>query len=185
MFGPGTRMLLQTAAMAATALVAGGCAQQVDGIAQPARSADADAGRGYGYTENRCGLLADSAVQDVLAADDVVRPYSGAVCQYVLTRADGMVDVTFAWFDTGDLDRERAVAQQRGAEISETVIERKPAFLARPGATGSGCAATAAAGGGVLSWWVQVRHGQRSAGGPSDSCPDAEKLLSATLKSDM
>ena len=46
--------------------------------------------------------------------------------------------------------------------------------------TGAGCSATAAAGSGVLSWWVQVR-------GKSDvdTCKDAEKLLAATLSSEL
>jgi Protein of unknown function (DUF3558) len=167
-------------AVAATVTAAAGCAQQVDGAARPARSLDAAAERSYGYIDNRCGLLTDSSVQELLAAEDVVRPYSGAVCQYILTRQDEMVDVTFVWFDTGDLDRERAVAVDRGAEVSDTVIERMPAFLARRDTTGAACAATAAAGGGVLSWWVQVRDK-----GQASPCPDAEKLLSATLKSDM
>lgn len=177
-------LVLRTVVAAAAATAVAGCAQQVDGIAQPASSVDADADRSYGYTDNRCGLLSDVSVQSVLGADEVVRPYSGAVCQYILSRHGDMVDVTFAWFDTGELDRERAVAVGRGAEVSDTVVERRPAFLARRDTTGSGCAATAAAGGGVLSWWVQVRATGRSGDG-RDTCPDAEKLLSATLKSDM
>ena len=46
--------------------------------------------------------------------------------------------------------------------------------------TGAGCSATAAAGPGVLSWWVQIR-GKSDA----DPCEDAEKLLAATLSSDL
>ena len=172
-------------------MAAAGCVQQVGGIAQPVRAAGADgyadAERGYGYTDNRCGLLTDDSVQSILAVDDVVRPYSGAVCQYVLTRGEAMIDATFAWFDSGDLGRERALALDRGAEVSDTVIERRTAFLARRDITGSACAATAAAGGGVLSWWVQVRGGGGKSGDPSgvDACPDAQKLLSATLRSDL
>ena len=166
--------------MAATVTAAAGCVQQTAGIAQPAGSTEADAQRSYGYVDNRCGLLTDDSVRGVLAADDVARPYSGAVCQYVLSRENSMVDVTFAWFDVGDLDRERAVAVDRGAQVEDTVIERRPAFLARRDTIGPGCAATAAAGGGVLSWWVQARDEPGA-----DVCRDAEKLLSATLKSDM
>lgn len=176
-----------TVAAATAVLAVAGCAQQVDGVAQPARSA---AERGYGFTDDRCGLLTDGSVRTALAADEVTRPYSGAVCQYVLSRAGVMLDVTFTWFDTGDLDRERAVAADRGAQISDTVVERRPAFLARRDTTGTACAATAAAGGGVLSWWVQTRGSERSdegkpGTGGADVCLDAEKLLSATLKSDM
>ena len=117
----------------------------------------------------------------------MVRPYSGAVCQYVLTRgrmlgagAPQVIDVTFSWFETGSLDRERELATERGATITEKVVERHDAFLARRDTTGAACSATAAAGTGVLSWWVQFR-GQTA----GDPCKDAEKLLSATLRSDM
>lgn len=170
------------AAAAVTVVVtSAGCAQSVTGTAMPAPSDSVpDPDRDYGYVDNRCGLLEDSTVSETLAADEVVRPYSGAVCQYVLMRGEVMVDVTFSWFDTGSLDRERRLATQRGAQVSDTVVERHPAFLARRSATGVACSATAAAGHGVLSWWVQYR-GQQS----GDPCVDAEKLLSATLSSDL
>jgi hypothetical protein len=97
-----------------------------------------------------------------------------------LARGSGIVDVTFAWYETGSLDRERILAGERGATITEKVVERHQAFLARRDTTGAACSATAAAGSGVLSWWVQYRD-QRS----GDPCQDAEKLLTATLKSDL
>ncbi|MBB2770876.1 DUF3558 domain-containing protein [Mycolicibacterium monacense] len=170
------------AAAAVTVVVtAAGCAHSVTGTAMPAQSdAVPDPDRDYGYVDNRCGLLEDSTVSETLDADEVVRPYSGAVCQYVLMRGEVMVDVTFSWFDTGNLERERTLAAERGAQVSDTVIERHPAFLARRSTTGVACSATAAAGSGVLSWWVQYR-GQKS----GDPCVDAEKLLSATLSSDL
>jgi hypothetical protein len=170
------------AATAVTVVVtAVGCAHSITGTALPAQSdAVPDPDRDYGYVDNRCGLLEDSTVSETLDADEVVRPYSGAVCQYVLMRNEVMVDVTFSWFDTGNLERERTLAAERGAEVSDTVVERHPAFLARRSSTGVACSATAAAGSGVLSWWVQYR-GQKS----GDPCVDAEKLLSATLSSDL
>jgi Protein of unknown function (DUF3558) len=170
------------AATAVTVVVtAAGCAHSVTGTALPAQSdAVPDPDRDYGYVDNRCGLLEDSTVSETLDADEVVRPYSGAVCQYVLMRNEVMVDVTFSWFDTGNLQRERTLAAERGAEVSDTVVERHPAFLARRSTTGAACSATAAAGSGVLSWWVQYR-GEKS----GDPCVDAEKLLSATLSSDL
>ncbi|MCV7255992.1 DUF3558 domain-containing protein [Mycobacterium hackensackense] len=157
-----------------------GCTQTVGGSAQSAAPGGPSDERSYGYADNRCGLLEDSTVAQTLGADNVVRPYSGAVCQYVLDREKDVVDVVFAWFDSGSLDRERALAGERGAQITDTVIERHKAFLARRDGIGVACSATAAGGGGVLSWWVQYRHRNNA-----DPCPDAEKLLSATLKSDL
>ena len=169
------------AVVAVTAVVTvAGCSQTVSGTARRAQSAVPDPNRSYGYVDDRCGLLVDGSIQQTIGADHIVRPYSGAVCQYVLARGSAMVDVTFSWYETGSLDRERVLATERGATITEKVIERHQAFLARRDTTGAACSATAAAGTGVLSWWVQFR-GQPN----GDPCKDAEKLLTATLQSDM
>src|SRR5258705_604565 len=157
-----------------------GCSQTVSGTALRAESGVPDPNRSYGYVDDRCGLLVDSSIQQTIVADHIARPYSGAVCQCVLARGSAMVDVTFSWYETGSLDRERSLATERGATVTEKVVERHQAFLARRDTTGAACSATAAAGTGVLSWWVQFR-GQRN----GDPCKDAEKLLTATLPSDM
>ncbi len=171
----------QVAVVAVIAVVTvAGCSQTVSGTARRAQFAVPDPNRSYGYVDDRCGLLVDSSIQQAMGADHIVRPYSGAVCQYVLARGSAMVDVTFSWYETGSLGRERALATERGATVTEKVVERHQAFLARRDTTGAACSATAAAGTGVLSWWVQFR-GQHS----GDPCKDAEKLLTATLQSDM
>src|SRR3954453_23244050 len=167
------------AAVTAVVTVAG-CSQTVGGTARREQTAVPDPNRSYGYVNDRCGLLVDSSIQQTIGADHIVRPYSGAVCQYVLARGSAMVDVTFSWYETGTLDRERALAEERGATVTEKVVERHQAFLARRDTTGAACSATAAAGTGVLTWWVPFR-GQRN-GGP---CADAEKLPPATLQADM
>ena len=175
------RRVKAVAVVAVTAVVTvAGCSQTVGGTARRAQPGVPDPDRSYGYVDDRCGLLLDSSIQEALGADSVVRPYSGAVCQYVLSRQSAMVDVIFSWFETGSLDRERALAHERGAQISDTVVERHQAFLARRDTTGLACSATAAAGPGVLSWWVQLRD---QTGG--DPCEDAEKLLSRTLSSEL
>lgn len=160
-----------------------GCATTVDGTPRRAQPDAPDPTRSYAYVDDRCGLLVDDSVQETLDADHVARPYSGAVCQYVLLRDDRTIDVTFSWFESGSLDRERALAIDRGATVIDSDIERHKAFVARRDTTGAACSATAAAGSGVVSWWVQFRGkpGDRS----GDPCVDAENLLSATLKSDM
>ncbi|MGE2732237.1 DUF3558 domain-containing protein [Mycolicibacterium vaccae] len=160
----------------AASLVA--CAQTVEGTAQRADASDPD--RSYGYVDDNCGLLDDASVQATLDADDLARPYSGAVCQYVASRGEVILDVTYSWFETGTLARERSLAETRGAAVTDIDIERRPGFAARRDITGAACSATAAAGSGVLSWWVQYR-GRES----GDPCVDAQRLLSATLRSDM
>lgn len=175
------RFFAAVAAAAVTAVVAvAGCSQTVSGTAHRAQSSVPDPNRSYGYVDDRCGLLVDGSIQQAMGADHIVRPYSGAVCQYVLARGSAIVDVTFSWYEAGSLERERGLAAERGASITDKVVERHQAFLARRDTTGAACSATAAAGTGVLSWWVQFR-GRRN----GDPCVDAEKLLTATLKSDM
>ncbi|HKV22242.1 MAG TPA: DUF3558 domain-containing protein [Mycobacterium sp.] len=178
------------AVAAVTAVVTiAGCAHTVTGTAQRATPAVPDPERSYGYVDNRCGLLEDSSIQEMLGADNVVRPYSGAVCQYVLERDSASVvgappgavlDVVYSWFEEGNVDRERALAEERGATVTDKVIERHQAFVARHDTNGAACSATTAAGTGVLSWWVQTR-GKTD----TDPCTDAEKLLAATLSSDL
>lgn len=163
-----------------TLMTAVGCSHTVSGTAQRVTHDDSASERRYGYAEDRCGLLQDSSIQQIVGADQLVRPYSGAVCQYVLTRASTFIDVTYAWFETGTLDRERALAQSNNAQISEVELDRHQAFLARRSVTGNACSATAATNPGVASWWVQIR-GDSS----TDPCQVAQTLLAKTLSSDM
>lgn len=175
--------LVAVVAVTASAAVAA-CSQTVGGSAQRSVTPIDKPGRSFGYVDNRCGMLADSSVQEAIDAQDVVRPYSGAVCQYVLERHSITIDATFSWYATGTMDRERAVAAARGAQISDTVVERHDAFLARRSVTGAGCSATTRSGSGaepgILTWWVQIRGHQTG-----DPCADAKKLLAATLSSEM
>src|SRR6478736_1523285 len=130
------------AVVAVTAVVTvAGCPQTVGGTARRGQSSVPDPNRSYGYVDDRCGLLVDGSIQQAIGADHIVRPYSGAVCQYVLARGSGpdvgagappmIVDVTFSWYETGNLDRERGFVFVNGAAITEKVIERHQAFLAR------------------------------------------------------
>lgn len=157
-----------------------GCSHTVDGTAERSELQAEESGRNFGYIDDSCGRLADSTVRDTIDAEEIVRPYSGAVCQYVLSRQDITIDATFSWFDTGTLERERAVAEARGAQISETMVLRYPTFLARTSSTGISCAATTSANPGVLSWWVQYRDEL-----DGDPCVEAKELLAATLNSEM
>jgi hypothetical protein len=171
---------LGVAAVVALTPLAGGCTQMVGGTAQRGLDFPERAANGYGFAGDRCGLLTDTTVASVLGATDIVRPYSGAVCQYVMERKTSIIDVTFSWFETGTLDRERALAQQNHAQLTDVVVQRHPAFLARRSVTGNACSATAATNPGVVSWWVQIRG---DAG--ADPCQEAQKLLAKTLTSDL
>lgn len=58
-------------------------------------------------------------------------------------------------------------------------MDRHEAFVVQRPDNLTACAATAGAGPGVLTWWVQFRP---KAGDP---CEAAEKLLSATVSADL
>jgi len=168
------------AVVAATALAAAvaACSHTVVGVAERARATVPNPDRGYGFAGDRCGLLHDDAVSELLGATTMVKPFSGSVCQYVLSTDAGVVDVVFTWFELGSIERERDVAVGRGARLRDTTMVRHPAFIAQRPTTPNACAATAAAGSGVLSWWVQFRQSR------GDACADAQTLLTATLSAD-
>lgn len=157
-----------------------GCSHTVNGTARRIASHnDGASGPGYGYSNGRCGMLQDISVQQVVGANRLVRPYSGAVCQYVLTRASTFIDVTYSWFESGTLVRERGVAQSSRAQISDVVIQSHQVFVARRPVTGNACSATAGTNPGVASWWVQIRGDS-----PTDPCQVAQTLLATTLSAD-
>lgn len=157
------------------------CTRTTAGDAQRARVSAPDPDRSYGYVDDRCGLLLDETVGEILDAETIARPYSGAVCQYVMAASDGgMIDVVYTWFESGTFERERELAEQRGAVVTDEDIARHPAFISRRPDNAAACSATAAAGTGVLSWWVQYRTDAAT-----DPCEAAENLLSATLSGDM
>src|SRR6476619_5929707 len=121
------------AAAVVTAVVAvAGCSQTVSGTARRAQSAVPDPNRSYGYVDDRCGLLVDGSIQQAIGADHIVRPYSGAVCQYVLARGSGpdvgagapplIVEVSCSWYETGNLDRERGLFFFNDTATTEKVI---------------------------------------------------------------
>jgi hypothetical protein len=167
------------AAVVAAAVAGPACSHAVGGTPQRAVGADA-AAHGYGYSQNRCGMLLDATVAEIIGGSHLVRPYSGAVCQYVIWRQGTTVDLVYSWFETGTLDRERALANQNHAQVSDIDLQRHAAFLARRAVTGNACSATAATKPGVASWWVQVRGAA-----PADPCKDAQQLLARTLSADM
>ncbi|GAB7072026.1 DUF3558 domain-containing protein [Mycobacterium hodleri] len=169
-----------TAAVAATAVVVvvAACSHTVAGVAERAHATVPNPDRSYGFVDDRCGLLHDEDLRKLQGAATMVKPFSGAVCQYVLSTDAGVVDVVFTWFERGSVDRERDVAAGRGARLQDKTVVRHPAFLAQRPSTPNACAATAAAGPGVLTWWVQFRQSL------GDACADAETLLTATLSAD-
>lgn len=164
----------------ATGVTAVGCADTVSGTAQRATQDAGASERGYGYTPDRCGLLQDASVRQIVGADQLVRPYTGAVCQYVLRKASTTIDLTYSWFQTGSLDRERGLAASNNAQITDIMVEHRQAFLARRSITGNACSATVATNPGVASWWVQIRGDW-----PTDPCQIAQTLLARTLSSDL
>jgi hypothetical protein len=175
---------LAIAVVASTLMTVAGCSRTVTGTAQRATQTPDISARGYGYANDSCGRLLDSTVQQLAGAEELVRTYSGAVCQYILMRQGHFIDLNYAWFEVGTLDRERSVAQADKAQVTEIEVERHNGFLARRTVTGSACAATAATTPGVASWWVQVRGDGRNETG-IDPCELAQRLLAKTLASDL
>jgi len=157
-----------------------GCSVTVAGTPQRVTDDAARSEHEYGYAADRCGMLSDVTVQGIVGGDKLLRPYSGAVCQYVLVRHSTFIDVTYSWFETGSLERERKMAQTNTAQITDMVVQRREGFIARSSVTGNACSATATTNPGVATWWVQTRG---DAG--IEPCRVAQALLDKTLSSDL
>ncbi len=106
-----------------------------------------DPDRSYGYVDDRCGLLRRQLDPgDCSAPISWCEPFSGAVCQYVLSTDAGVIDVVFSWFERA-ASTGNATLPPTGARAGTDKDggERHQAFLARRD-TPNACAATAAAG---------------------------------------
>ena len=161
-----------------------GCSQTVSGTrATGAVRPSPIPTRSYGYVDDRCGLLVDGSIQ----RGDRRRPHraalpqrcgSASTCWPVARRWSY---VTFSWCR----DRRASAANarlppERGATVTEKDVERHQSVSGASRHHRRGLFGHRGGGHRVLSWWVQFR-GQRN----GDPCKDAEKLLTATLQSDM
>lgn len=103
-----------------------------------------------------------------------VSSFSGAICRWYVS-ADPGYHVTFNWFETNTLRREKSVVEELGYRTEIVQIAQQTAVVStiavRPGL----CGVTANAPQGIFTWWVE------SSVARADVCAAPKKLMELIL----
>lgn len=164
---------------AAALLLAGptGCARTVDGAAVAPGETLNSSERGendkldpYGFANGQCGPLDEKTIVETVKAAQIYQNFFGALCYWVAADdAGNLTDLLYAYYEGGDVDRDRTSADGMGQKTADITINGRKGFTSI-GPGGSGCGVTVPAGTGSLTWWVQYRKG-------GDSCAAARQLV--------
>ncbi|MUM18269.1 DUF3558 domain-containing protein [Mycobacterium sp. CBMA271] len=171
------RIVVGLAAVAVLLVGPTGCARAVDGTAvTPGESLNASE-RGenskldpYGFANGQCGPLDEKTIVETVKAAQIYQNFFGALCYWVAADdAGNLIDLLYAYYEGGDVDRDRTAAAGMGQKTDDITINGRKGFTST-GPGGAGCGVTVPAGTGSLTWWVQYRKG-------GDSCAAARQLV--------
>lgn len=167
------------AVLAAIATLAG-CTQTVEGNAARPGSGDVprnnDSEREYPNLLKECEVLTEDILAETVGADplDIQSTFVGAVCRWQAANPAGLVDITRFWFELGNLDHERQVAERLEYQIEDKRVAGIQSFVMRPNDPNGACGVASDAAG-VVGWWVNPQS-------PGiDACGMALKLMELTL----
>jgi hypothetical protein len=167
-------------ALAAVAVLAGGCSQTVDGT--PEREGAGDVPRNDNSAQQYPNLLkeCDVLTEDILAKTvgaqplDIQSTFVGAVCRWQAANPAGLIDITRFWFEQGSLDNERKTAQQLQYQVEGRRVNGIDSIVMKPNDPNGACGVASDAAG-VVGWWINPQA-------PGiDACGMAVKLLELTL----
>ena len=157
-----------------------GCTQTVDGTA--ARSGGGNVPRNneserqYPNLLKECDVLTEDILAETVGADplDIQSTFVGAVCRWQAANPSGLVDITRFWFELGDLDHEREIAQRLNYRIEDQRVAGIDSIVMRPNDPNGACGVASDAAG-VVGWWINPQA-------PGiDGCAMALKLMELTL----
>lgn len=167
------------AALAVLAVLTG-CTQTVEGTAARSGGGDVprneDSERQYPNLLKECEVLTEDILAETVGADplDIQSTFVGAVCRWQAANPSGLVDITRFWFELGDLEHEREVAQRLNYRIEDQRVAGIDSFVMRPNDPNGACGVASDAAG-VVGWWVNPQA-------PGiDACGMALKLMELTL----
>jgi hypothetical protein len=175
------RGALASAIVVLTALaVLTGCTREVGGTAVRAGSNDAQRNntseQQYPNLLKECEVLTTDLLAKTVGADplDIQSTFVGAICRWQAANPAGLIDITRFWFEQGDLDNERKVAEFLKYQIENRSISGVQSIVMRPNDPNGSCGVASDAAG-VVGWWVNPQA-------PGiDACAQAIKLMELTL----
>lgn len=157
------------------------CSRTVEGVAAKRGAAGSqnpvNPEKVYPNLSKECENPSSEDLAKVVGADprDIQSTFVGAVCRWqALGQGTGLVDITRYWFETGNIEAEKAAANHLKYNIQERAVGGIPSIVMRPPDQPGACGvATDTAG--VVGWWVNPQ------GQGGDSCAQAIKLMELTV----
>lgn len=126
---------------------------------------------------HECELLNQQEMLDALGMKSRVSVFNGAVCRWNVIGGGVPLEVTFYWFETGSLDREKETLEFLKYDSQWRDFDGQKGIVAHPQGDPSVCGAVSnAESAGVIGWWVQPAFG-----GGGDNCDKATKLMIKSL----
>ncbi len=171
-WGIARRTVALAACVMAACLVITGCSRTVHGDAAAGGAGEGPAAQKYAKLLEECAVVPEDAIAQITGVQVVWGTFSGAVCRW--RSLDGAADIQLNWFETGTLEREKAVAERLGYTAEPVRVSGALAYVLHPGNDPSSCGALGRAGGaGVIGWWVHST--------PAEPCEAARKLLELSV----
>jgi len=170
------RTAVAVGAVVLSALVTAGCGRSIEGRPIPAGNGAGGASSEFADLLTECDAVTEQKIAETVGVDSVYRGFFGAICRWEGDGPAGVVKVTFNWFETGSLDREREAGEELGYSVEGTTVEGRRALQMRRPNDASSCGVTAGdSTTGIFGWWVQYT----SSG--ADPCEAAATLARLTL----
>lgn len=163
--------------LVACVLLLAGCSSTVQGTPK-AESFDSSADTEFTNLLTECDAVADDRIAETVGGDAIARGFFGAICRWDVAGPNGMVKVTFNWFENGSLDAERDANEKMMYTTSDIVVQGRKAIRVQPPNDPASCGVTAGSpDSGVVGWWVQYLPGS----GNPDPCDAATTLMDLTI----
>ena len=165
------------AVLALAAALASGCGGGAAGggpTNTTVRQQDADA---FDNLMHECELLNQQEMLDALGMKGRVSVFNGAVCRWNVIGGGDPLEVTFYWFETGSLEREKETLEFLKYDSQWRDFDGQKGIVAHPAGDSSVCGTVSnAESKGIIGWWVQPVFG-----GGGDTCDKATKLMIKSL----
>ncbi|ADG99135.1 lipoprotein LprC [Segniliparus rotundus DSM 44985] len=165
------------AALALVAAAATGCGPGSGGAGPTNTTVREQEADPYENLMHECELINEKEMLDVLGMKARFQTFNGAVCRWNVMGGSSALEVTFYWFETGTLDREKETLDFLKYDNQWRDFDGSKGIIAHPAGDASICGSVAKSQTeGIIGWWVQPVFGS---GG--DSCDSATKLMIKAL----
>ncbi|GAA1479758.1 DUF3558 domain-containing protein [Gordonia sinesedis] len=169
------------AALLLLAVALAGCARTVDGEAVAVGAADSDQ-EGNVDTDQfdkltlECQVVSTAQIAKIVGGTAAEGTFNGAICRW-LVDGPAAANVTFNWFEWGNLNVEKDTAKKLGYTTENIRVASQAAFTQRDPKRPAVCGVTTRAPSrGVYTWWVEP-----VGAAAADPCAAPTKLMELLL----